>query len=91
MSILRLERLLVAHGATEALERNATATVEDIRRADGALWAEVSAVEDGFLLLSEWRDAGDLETWERSERAAALAAERDPLLGAEPTRRTYTA
>ncbi len=91
MSVLHLERLLSAAGSAEALGSNARSMVASMRSADGALWAEVTEVEDGFLVLSEWRSEADLEGWQGSAGAEALAQARDALMAEAPTLRRFTA
>jgi quinol monooxygenase YgiN len=91
LTVLLLERLPVAPGRSDPLRANAAASIEAMRASEGALWAEIAEVDDGLLIVSEWRRPEDLDAWEASETALALAESRDPLLASTAGRRRFTA
>jgi len=61
-----------------------------MRSAPGALWADLLAAEEGYVLLSEWRTAGDLDAFEASTVADAFARALDPVLAGERTKRRFS-
>jgi len=91
VTVLAFERFVVVPGGEERLRELAASALEAIREAPGALWADLAGVEDGFLLVSEWRAAGDADAWEAGEAARAFALGLDPLLVGERTKRRFAA
>lgn len=82
---------MVAPEAEERLRELAVPALEALRRAPGALWADLADVEDGFLLVSEWRSAGDADAWDAGDAARAFVRSLDPLLVGERTHRRFAA
>jgi heme-degrading monooxygenase HmoA len=94
VTVLSFERYPVAAERIEAFERAVAGLVGAMRTAPGALWAEGLRGLDpggGYVVAAEWRTEADADAWVTSEQARRFAEEVDVLLGAEVTRRRFTA
>ena len=90
MTVLSFERFTTAPDADEAFAARADVHLEAVRRAPGALWAELTALRGGYTVLSEWRTGADLDAWEAGDAAVAFARDVDVFLVGEPTRRRFS-
>ncbi len=91
MTVLAFERFVVMPGTESELRELAQGTLEALRNAPGALWADLAGTDDGFMIVSEWRSAGDADAWDEGETARGFVQGLDPLLVGERTRRRFDA
>ena len=91
MSVLSVERYSVPAPSRDDFERLLSEFIGGMRREPGFLWAEGGRTDDdeSYVLLSEWRTAGDLDAWLATPAVAAWEASTDPLLTGDPTRRRF--
>jgi heme-degrading monooxygenase HmoA len=88
LSVLVFERYPVDPPQSEAFQELALVRIESMRAAPGILWAELllGAEEgSGFLVLSEWRNEGDADSWEADSDPSAL----DAFVTSDVTRRRF--
>ena len=91
MTVLAVERFVLVPGSEEHLRELAMPALDALRSAPGALWADLAGLEDGFLLVSEWRSAGDADAWDDGEASRSFVRGLDPYLVGERTRRRFGA
>ena len=89
MTVLSFERFTAAPDADERFVARVEIHLEELRRAPGALWADLAGVRGGYLLVSEWRTAADLDAWEAGNSAQNFRGDLDVFLIGEPTRRRF--
>ena len=92
MSVLLYERYPVDPVRSREFEHAANELLSALRKAPGALWAELSRAVDGdqtYLLIAEWRTEADADAWAASGPAVEFMRAVDVLLGAEITRRRF--
>jgi quinol monooxygenase YgiN len=89
LTVLSFERFTTAPDADERFAARVEVHLEGLRRAAGALWADLAGVRGGYLLLSEWRTPADLDAWEAGEAAQNFWGDLDVYLIGEPTRRRF--
>lgn len=92
-TVLALERHPVHPARVDDFERLLDDVLAELRRQPGLLWADAaSAVDDrpSYVLLSEWRTAGDLDAWEESTAFRDYAERGEAYLREAPTRRRFT-
>jgi heme-degrading monooxygenase HmoA len=90
VSVLVFERYPVSGESGGDFEALLAQVLDAIRMQPGLLWADGGrASDDGYMLLSEWRTAGDADAWQASAAAAAWEESTDPLLAGDPSRRRF--
>lgn len=90
MTVLSLERYPVAVESQHDFEALLTELLVRMRRQPGLLWADGGrAGGDGYLLLSEWRTSGDLDSWQTSPAVVAWEESTDPLLAGDTSQRRF--
>lgn len=91
-TVLLFERHPVHPAQVDAFRRWAAEVVADLRRQPGNLWADAARASDddpSFVVLSEWRTAGDADAWEASDAFAGHRDAVDALVREDPTRRRF--
>ena len=90
MTVLSLERYPVAVEAHSDFEGLLSELLVRMRRQPGLLWADGGrGGGDGYVVLSEWRTAGDLDAWQTSPAVVVWEESTDPLLAGDPSRRRF--
>jgi quinol monooxygenase YgiN len=90
LTVLSFERFtIVPDDAAEPFVARVEQCLDELRRAPGALWADLAGFRGGFMLLSEWRTAADLDAWEAGTVDQNFRADIDVYLIGEPTRRRF--
>lgn len=92
MTALLVERHPVQPGHERDFRSALEQHLDRMREADGVLWADAGETLDdgpGYLVLSEWRTAADLEAWERSGHRERFAEQTDPWVREAATARRF--
>jgi len=90
VTVLSVERFAVAVGAEAEFGSLLADLLATVRGQPGLLWADGAPADGaGFIVVSEWRTAADLDAWEGSDAAAAWDESVDPLLTADRGRRRF--
>jgi quinol monooxygenase YgiN len=91
VTVLAFERFTVMPGSEDRLRDLTEGTLRALRNAPGALWADIAGTDDGFMIVAEWRSAGDVDAWDEGETARTFIQGLDALLVGERTRRRFGA
>lgn len=91
MTVLSFKRFVTVPDGDEPFAARSEIHLEALRRAPGALWAELTGLPGGYIILSEWRTGADLDAWEGAATAQAFSRDVDVLLVSEPTDRRFEA
>ncbi len=92
MTVLGYERYPVDPASEASFKELVDEHLARIRSAGGALWADAAKAfddEPSYVLLSEWRSAGDLDSWEANAEVRVFNERSDGYLRGEVTRRRY--
>lgn len=92
MTVLALERYPVELKSVGDFQALLAGMIAAMREQPGLLWADgARALDDdpSYIVLSEWRTAGDVDAWEESETARALTDRFDVFLRGDVTRRRF--
>jgi quinol monooxygenase YgiN len=90
VTVLSLERYPVAVESRGEFEELLAEILATMREQPGLLWADAGrGVDDGFLMISEWRTADDCRSWRGTDAAARWDAATDPLLAGDASRRLF--
>jgi quinol monooxygenase YgiN len=92
VSVLSLERYMVAESSRSAFEPLLAEFLTVMRTQPGLLWADGGRTEDddGYVLLSEWRTPGDLDAWQVTPATETWEESTDPLLVTDAMRRRFS-
>jgi quinol monooxygenase YgiN len=91
VTVLLVERYLVAADRTSEFEALLDDHLRTVREQDDALWADGGTGDaDGYLVLSEWRTEAALDAWLGAEALRAWDEAADTLLVGDVSRRRFT-
>ena len=91
MTVLAFDRFSVMPGSEPQLRELTDGALRALRNAPGALWADIAGTDDGFMIVAEWRSAGDADAWDEGDTARSFVRGLDPILVGERTRRRFAA
>jgi len=93
VTVLTFERFPVDPSNHERFHQLVDGLVSSMRNAPGCLWSDAARAGDddpSVIVLAEWRTEADADAWDARSDVAAFAADADPLLRGETTRRRFS-